>query len=65
MINQIIIKVKLLLSMRRLSFKYIDWRLTTAYPEGWKFIFLHPIAFMKDLNKYLIWCDQLDKREEC
>jgi len=55
-------KIRLIWSMRKFTFKYIDWRLTTAYPDGWKFVVFHPIVFLKDLNKFLIWCDELDNR---
>ena len=54
-------KIKLIISMRKLSFKYIDWRINTAYPNGWKFIFQHPIVFIKDLNRYLNWCLEINK----
>ena len=47
--------------MRNWPFKYIEWRLITAYPNGWKFIFWHPILFIKDLWKYLNWCQMIDK----
>ena len=47
--------------MRKWSFKYIDWRLTTAYPNGWKDAIKHPIIFIQDLWKYLNWCQKIDK----
>ena len=46
--------------MRKWSLKYIDWRLTTAYPEGWKYALKHTIIFSKDLWKYLAWCQMID-----
>ena len=46
--------------MRKWSLKYIDWRLTTAYPTGWKYALKHPIIFVKDLWKYLNWCQMID-----
>jgi|TARA_B000000609_G_C24049471_1_gene280436 hypothetical protein len=46
--------------MRKWSWAYINWRLTTAYPEGWRFIFLRPITFLKDLWNYLDWCYEID-----
>ena len=27
--------------MSKWSFKYINWRLKTAYPEGWKYAIKH------------------------
>ncbi len=54
-------KIQILWSMRNWPFKYIEWRLITAYPNGWKFIFWHPILFIKDLWKYLNWCQMIDK----
>ena len=62
-INKKYIKSKfyILLSMRKWPIKYIDWRLTTAYPKGWKFALLHPIILIKDLWKYLEWCQMIDK----
>ena len=48
--------------MRKWSCKYIDWRLTTAYPNGWRFVLRHPIIFVKDIWKYLNWCQMMDKR---
>ena len=47
--------------MRKWSIKYIDWRLTTAYPGGWKYALIHPITFIKDLWNYLDWCQKIDK----
>ena len=54
-------KIQILWSMRKWSFKYIDWRLTTAYPNGWKDAIKHPIIFIQDLWKYLNWCQKIDK----
>ena len=45
-------------SMRNWSFKYIKWRLTTAYPGGWKYALLHPFELFLDLKKYILWCEQ-------
>ena len=54
-------KIKIACSMRKWSFKYIDWRLTTAYPGGWKYAVRHPVELIKDLYKYLVWCQKIDK----
>ena len=54
-------KIQILWQMRRWPFSYINWRLTTAYPQGWKYAILHPIVFVKDLWKYLNWCQSIDK----
>ena len=43
-------KISIIWSMRKWTFKYIKWRLTTAYPNGWKFIILHPFIFIKDIS---------------
>ena len=48
-------------SMRKWSFKYVNWRLTTAYPGGLKYAINHPFELIKDLCKYLIWCQKIDK----
>ena len=47
--------------MRKWSLKYINWRLITAYPRGWKYAIKHPVEFIKDLWKYLIWCQNIDQ----
>ena len=47
--------------MRNWSFKYIKWRLTTAYPGGWKYALLHPFELFLDLKKYILWCEQYYK----
>ena len=54
-------KLSIVWSMRKWSLKYIDWRLTTAYPEGWLFILKHPIVFIQDIYKYLVWCQKFDR----
>ena len=46
--------------MRKWSWSYINWRLTTAYPGGWKYALLHPLELIKDLNNYLVWCQKID-----
>ncbi|MAP66702.1 MAG: hypothetical protein CMF80_03250 [Candidatus Marinimicrobia bacterium] len=54
-------KISIIWSMRKWTFKYIKWRLTTAYPNGWKFIILHPFIFIKDIWHYLNWCQMIDR----
>lgn len=54
-------KIQILWSMRKWPINYINWRLTTAYPDGWKYAFKHPIIFFKDLWNYLNWCQMIDK----
>ena len=54
-------KIKIACSMRKWSFKYIDWRLTTAYPGGWKYAINHPFELARDIYKYLAWCQEIDK----
>tara|TARA_B100001094_G_scaffold136960_1_gene132639 strand:+ start:631 stop:834 length:204 start_codon:yes stop_codon:yes gene_type:complete len=59
--RKIISIAKIIWSMRNWSFKYIKWRLTTAYPGGWKYAMLHPLELLKDLKKYILWCDSYYK----
>ena len=47
--------------MRKWSFKYVNWRLTTAYPDGWRYALKHPLELIKDIYKYLVWCQEIDK----
>tara|TARA_B100001142_G_scaffold203479_1_gene201913 strand:- start:1321 stop:1515 length:195 start_codon:yes stop_codon:yes gene_type:complete len=54
-------KIKIVYSMRKWSFKYIAWRLTTAYPGGWRYAVRHPIELVKDMYKYLAWCQEIDR----
>tara|TARA_B100001123_G_C15036999_1_gene917856 strand:+ start:482 stop:679 length:198 start_codon:yes stop_codon:yes gene_type:complete len=54
-------KLQIFWSMRKWPIKYIDWRLTTAYPKGWKYALKHPITLLKDFWKYLEWCQMIDK----
>ena len=53
-------KIKILWSMRSWSFRYVKWRLITAYPEGWKYAIKHPVRLIGDINRYLIWCQKMD-----
>tara|TARA_B100001540_G_C15242769_1_gene389112 strand:- start:307 stop:522 length:216 start_codon:yes stop_codon:yes gene_type:complete len=52
---------KIIWSMRNWSFSYIEWRLTTAYPGGWKYAVFHPVELISDLNKYVLWCEKYYK----
>ena len=54
-------KFEILWSMRKWPKSYIDWRLTTAYPNGWKYAIKHPIIFFNDLWKFFNWCQMIDK----
>ena len=47
--------------MRKWPKDYVNWRLTTAYPNGWKYAIMHPITFFKDLWNYLNWCQMIDR----
>ena len=59
--KKIISIAKIIWSMKNWSYKYIKWRLTTAYPGGWKYAILHPIELLGDLKKYILWCDSYYK----
>jgi len=55
-------KLRILLPMRKwLSWPYIEWRLITAYPTGWRYAIRHPIILIKDMNNYLKWCQMMDR----
>ena len=54
-------KIRIILSVRKWPFKYIDWRLTTAYPGGWRYALRHPFELINDMWKYLTWCEEIDK----
>ena len=54
-------KLQIIWSMRSWSLSYINWRLITAYPSGWKFIFIHPFKFIVDFWHYLCWCQEIDE----
>ena len=60
------IKVKkifgIIWSMRKWSFKYVNWRLSTAYPEGWRYAIKHPIEAIKDICNYIVWCQKIDRQ---
>ena len=50
--------------MIKWPWKYKMWRLDTAYPTGWKYAIGHPIIFIKDIYKYIKWCQMMDKLEK-
>jgi hypothetical protein len=54
-------KFQIIWSMKNWSIKYIDWRLTTAYPGGWRYAIKHPVELGSDIWKYLEWCQEIDK----
>jgi len=44
--------------------KYIDLRLYTMYGSHYKsYIIKHPIRFIRDLNRYIEWCINMDKHK--
>ena len=57
-------KIYILFAMRKWPLNYILWRMDTAYPNGWKYIILNPLVFIKDLLKYLSWCQMIDENEK-
>tara|TARA_B100001778_G_C18158969_1_gene437213 strand:+ start:198 stop:368 length:171 start_codon:yes stop_codon:yes gene_type:complete len=46
--------------MRSWSWKYVSWRLTTAYPGGFRYAAFHPLELTKDFWNYLTWCQKID-----
>ena len=46
--------------MRNWSSEYINWRLITAYPGGWRYAIFHPFELVQDLWRYLTWCQKID-----
>ena len=61
--NKIWAKLKIMREMMKWlrSWEYIEWRLLTAYPAGWKYAIRHPIIFIKDMNHYIEWCINFDE----
>ncbi len=42
--------------------KYIDLRLYTMYGSSYKsYILKHPLLFIRDINRYINWCIEMDK----
>jgi hypothetical protein len=61
-----VIKMKKLKIIREMSkwttFKYMDLRLYTMYGSKYKsYILLHPLIFIRDINRYIEWCISMDK----
>ena len=54
-------KFRIIWSMRKWSYDYLNWRLDTAYPNGMKYAIKHPIELLKDLWNYLSWCQKVDQ----
>ena len=45
-----------------MTFKYMDLRLYTMYGSHYiTYILLHPLKFIRDLNRYIEWCIMMDK----
>ena len=45
-----------------MTFKYMDLRLYTMYGSKYKtYILLHPLIFIRDINRYIEWCINMDK----
>ncbi len=45
-----------------MTLKYIDLRLYTMYGSKYKsYILLHPLIFIRDINRYIEWCIMMDK----
>ena len=53
-------KIQILWSLRKWPLKYINWRLITAYPSGWKYVLKHPFIFIKDFWNYLEWNQMME-----
>ena len=44
--------------------KYVDLRLYTMYGSSYKsYILLHPLLFIRDINRYIEWCIMMDKHK--
>jgi hypothetical protein len=58
------VKLKMILSMSKwlLHPRYIHLRLYTMYGSNYiYYILLHPIRFIRDINRYINWCIEMDK----
>jgi hypothetical protein len=58
-----IIKLKVILNMSKwlLSPHYIHLRLYTMYGSRYYFYILrHPISVIRDINRYINWCIEMD-----
>lgn len=56
-------KIKVLKQMLSwMTPKYVDLRLYTMYGSSYKsYILLHPLIFIRDINRYIEWCINMDK----
>ena len=57
------VKLKMILSMSKwlLHPRYINLRLYTMYGSNYiYYILLHPIRFIRDINRYIDWCIEMD-----
>ncbi len=56
-------KIKVLKQMTKwITPKYIDLRLYTMYGSSYKsYILKHPLLFIRDINRYINWCIEMDK----
>ena len=61
--NILLYKIKIIREMSKwMTPKYIDLRLYTMYGSSYKsYIIKHPIRFIRDLNRYIEWCINMDK----
>ena len=58
------VKLKMILSISKwlLHPRYLHLRLYTMYGSHYvTYILLHPIKFIRDLNRYIEWCIMMDK----
>ena len=58
-------KIKVLKQMLSwMTPKYVDLRLYTMYGSSYKsYILLHPLLFIRDINRYIEWCIMMDKHK--
>ena len=55
-------KLSLVKEMVRWPLSYIHFRLYTMYgSKYYVYLIKHPLILVRDLNRYLNWCIQMDK----
>ena len=61
--NTLLYKIKIIREMSKwTTLKYIDLRLYTMYGSCYKsYILKHPLLFIRDINRYINWCIEMDK----
>ena len=61
--NTLLYKIKIIREMSKwMTLKYIDLRLYTMYGSSYKlYILKHPLIFIRDINRYINWCIEMDK----